>query len=104
LTAALRKGFKERFTINRLGLPGKLRRCLGATNIIDDGRSALRDRVRRVKHWRSGTMASRGTAAAFDAISAEFRRILGHADLWFLKATLDENAEDRPLADRVKAG
>jgi hypothetical protein len=56
------------FTINRLGLPSELRRCLGTTNLIDNGPSALRDRVGRVKHWQSGSMALRWTAVAFDAM------------------------------------
>jgi putative transposase len=103
-SASLREGLEEMFTINRLGLPSKLRRCLGTTNIIDNGHSALRDRVRRVKNWQSGTMALRWTAAAFDAISEKFRRIMGHADLWMLKAALDEKAKDRSLADQAKAG
>ena len=102
--AALREGLEEMFTINRLGLPSKLRRCLGTTNLIDNGHSALRDRVRRVKNWQSGAMAVRWTAAAFDAISAKFRRIMGHADLWMLKAALDEKDKDRSLADQAKAG
>ena len=101
---SLREGLEEMFTINRLGLPSKLRRCLGTTNVIDNGHSALRDRVRRVKNWQGGTMALRWTAAAFDAISAKFRRIMGHADLWMLKAALDENGKDRSLADQAKAG
>jgi transposase-like protein len=103
-SSSLREGLAEMFTINRLGLPSKLRRCLGTTNIIDNGHSALRDRVRRVKHWQSGTMAVRWTAAAFDAISEKFRRIMGHADLWMLKAALDEKDKDRLLADQAKAG
>ena len=36
---SLREGLEEMFTINRLGLPSKLRRCLGPTNMIDDGHS-----------------------------------------------------------------
>jgi putative transposase len=103
-SASLREGLEEMFTINRLGLPSKLRRCLGTTNIIDNGHSALRDRVRRVRHWQSGTMAVRWTAAAFDAISAKFRRLMGHAELWMLKAALDEKDKDRCLADQAKAG
>jgi putative transposase len=103
-SASLREGLEEMFTINRLSLPSKLRRCLGTTNIIDNGHSALRDRVRRVRHWQSGTMAVRWTAAAFDAISEKFRRIMGHADLWMLKAALDEKHRDRSLADQAKAG
>ena len=98
------KGLEEMFTINRLGLPSKLRRCLGTTNIIDNGHSALRDRVRRVKNWQSGSMAVRWTAAAFDAISGKFRRIMGHGDLWMLKAALNDKVKDRSLADQAKAG
>lgn len=103
-SASLREGLEEMFTINRLGLPSKLRRCLGTTNLIDNGHSALRDRVRRVRHWQSGSMAVRWTAAAFDAISEKFRRIMGHADLWMLKAALDERGKDRSLADQSRAG
>jgi transposase-like protein len=44
---SLREVLQELFTINRLGLPSKLRRCLGTTNLIDNGHSAARDRLRR---------------------------------------------------------
>lgn len=77
---------------------------MGTTNLIDNGHSALRDRVHRVRHWQSGSMAVRWTAAAFDAISEKFRRIMGHADLWMLKAALDEKGKDRSLADQARAG
>lgn len=103
-SSSLREGLAEMFTINRLGLPSKLRRCLGTTNIIDNGHSALRDRVRRVKNWQSGTMAVRWTAAAFEAIAKNFRRVMGHTDLWMLKAALDEKGKDHKLADQAKAG
>ncbi len=92
------------FTINRMGIPSKLRSCLGTTNLIDNGHSALRDRVRRVRHWQSGSMALRWTAAVFEAISEKFRRIMGYADLWMLKAALYERDQDRSLADPAKAG
>ena len=98
------KGLEELFTINRLGLPSKLRRCLGTTNLIDNGHSAARDRMRRVKHWQSGAMALRWTAAAFDAASKGFRRIMGHEHLWMLKAALDERDRDRSLAQQAVAG
>jgi transposase-like protein len=101
---SLREGLDEMFTINRLGLPGELRRCLGTTNLIDNGHSALRDRVRRVKNWQSGSMALRWTAVAFDAISQGFRRIMGYRHLWMLKAALDEPSKDRSLVDQAKAG
>ena len=37
---SLREGLDELFTINRLGPPSELRRCLGTTNLIDNGHSA----------------------------------------------------------------
>jgi putative transposase len=102
--ASLREGIEEMFTINRLGLPSKLRRCLGTTNLIDNGHSAARDRMRRVKNWQSGAMALRWTAAAFEAASKGFRRIMGHEHLWMLKAALDEPARDRSLVQQAVAG
>ena len=88
--ASLREGLPELFTINRLGLPPKLRRCLGTTNLIDNSHSAMRQRMQRVKHWSSGQMALRWTAAAFEAVAENFRKIMGHDQLWILKAALDE--------------
>ena len=102
--ASLREGLEEMFTINRLGLPSKLRRCLGTTNLIDNGHSAARDRMRRVKHWQGGAMALRWTAAAFDAASQGFRRIMGHEHLWMLKAALNDPARDRSLVHQAVAG
>jgi hypothetical protein len=61
--ASLREGLGEMSTINRSGLPSLLRRCLGTTNIIDNGHSAARDRMRRVKSWQTGVVAVRWTAA-----------------------------------------
>ena len=37
--ASLREGLAEMFTINRLNLPGSLRRCLGSTNLIESSGS-----------------------------------------------------------------
>jgi transposase-like protein len=101
--ASLREGLAELFTINRLGLPSRLCRCLGTTNLIDNGHSAARDRMHRVKHWQSGSMALRWTAAAFEAASKGFRRIMGYEHLWMLKAALDEPARDRSLAQQAVA-
>jgi transposase-like protein len=102
--ASLLEGLSELFTINRLGLPSTLRRCLGTTNLIDNSHSALRERTRRVKHWTSGIMALRWAAAAFEAASDNFRRIMGHQHLWMLKAALDEQQRDHQLAQELKAG
>jgi putative transposase len=101
---SLREGLDELFTINRLGLPPALRRCLGTTNLIDNSHSAVRERTRRVKHWQSGTMALRWTAAAFSAAEKNFRRIMGCQHLWMLKAALDESRTNQQLAQQMKAG
>lgn len=102
--ASLHEGLDELFTINRLGLPSKLRRCLGTTNLIDNSHSAVRERTRRVKHWQDGAMALRWTAAAFAAAEQNFRRIMGHEHLWMLKAALDEPDRDQHLVEQMKAG
>lgn len=102
--ASLREGLHELFTINRLGLPSSLRRCLGTTNLIDNNHSCIRERTRRVKHWEDGTMALRWTAAAFAAAEKSFRRIMGHQHLWMLKAVLDEATNKHQLAEEMKAG
>ena len=101
--ASLREGLGEMFTINRLGLPSSLRRCLSSTNLIDNSHSALRERTRRVKRWQTGTMALRWAAASLDAASKNFRRIMGHQHLWILKAALDESHADEQLAQEAKA-
>jgi transposase-like protein len=102
--ASLREGLEELFTINRLGLTSSLRRCLGTTNLIDNGHSAARDRMGRVKHWQSGEMALRWTAASLEAASKGFRRIMGYKDLWMLKAVLEERGHDKQLARQAAAG
>jgi transposase-like protein len=101
---SLREGMSELFTINRLGLPSSLRRCLGTTNLIDNSHSAVRERTRRVKHWQDGAMALRWTAASFAASAEHFRRIMGHEHLWMLKAALDEQTRDTQLVQEMKAG
>jgi transposase-like protein len=102
--ASLREGITELFTINRLGLPASLRRCLGSTNLIDNSHSVLRERTHRVKHWQNGTMALRWAAASLEAASKNFNRIMGYQHLWMLTASLDEQAHDQQLAQEMKAG
>jgi transposase-like protein len=91
------------FTINRLGLPGALRRCLGTTNLIDSSHSGVRQRTGRVSNWQDGSMALRWAGAAFEATEKSFRRIMGHEQLWMLKAALDEQERAR-TGQAKKAG
>lgn len=91
---SLREGLGEMFTINRLGLPAKLRRCLGTTNIIENGHSGSRRRSGRVTRWRDGQMVLRWAAASHLSAERNYKRIMGHEQLWQLKAKLDEQDVD----------
>lgn len=88
--ASLLEGLEETFTINRLGLPPKLRRCLATTNIIESPTAGVRLRTRRVTNWRDGQMVLRWAAAAYLDTEKSFRRIIGYQELWTLKAVLHE--------------
>ena len=96
--ASLREGLDESFTVNRLGLPGKLRRCLSSTNVIENPNSGLRRKTGRVSRWRDGEMVLRWTASSLLACEKGFRRIMGHRDLWMLDAALRGEALDRKEA------
>lgn len=101
--ASLREGLREMFTVNRLGLPPELRRCLSSTNLIDSTHSGVRQKTDRVTNWQSGSMVLRWAAAAFMATEKSYRRILGYRKLWILKAHLDA-AKEQEVADERKAG
>ena len=88
--ASLREGLSEMFTINRLGLPPAVRRCLGTTNLIDSTHSGARQKARSVTNWKNGEMALRWAAGAFIETEKSYRKILRYRHLWVLKAHLDE--------------
>ena len=99
--ASLREGLREMFTINRLGLPPRLRKCLGTTNVIDSTHSGVRQKTRRVTHWKNGAMALRWAAASFVETAKSYQRIVGFDQLWMLKAHLDDR---EPVAEVKMAG
>ena len=98
--ASLREGLAEMFTINRLGLPPRLKKCLGSTNVIDSTHSGVRKKTRRVTNWKNGAMALRWAAASFVETEKSYRRIIGYDQLWILKAHLDDL---EPVAEMKKA-
>lgn len=102
--ASVLEGIEEMFTVNRLNLPGSLRRCLCTTNLIDSTDSGVRHRTRRVTNWQSGLMALRWAAAGFVETEKNYRRIMGYQQLWMLKAALDEPLEDEAFATERKCG
>jgi transposase-like protein len=94
---SLLEGLDEMFTINRLGLPKALRRCLGSTNVIESPNSGIRSRTRRVKHWRDHAMVVRWVAASLLDMEKRFKKIMGYQQLWMLDAKL----RDLVAADAV---
>ena len=101
---SLREGLEEMYTINRLGLPGQLRRCLSSTNLIDSTNSGVRRRTRRVTNWQDASMAVRWAAAGFVETEKHYRRIMGYKQLWMLKAFLDEPVVGQQVAKKRRAG
>jgi transposase-like protein len=99
--ASLLEGLEETFTINRLGLPPSLRRCLATTNLIESPHSGVRMRTRRVSRWRSQEMVMYWAASAWSDTEKSFRRIQGYKDLWILKSVLDEDfTKDKFVQER----
>ena len=86
--ASLREGLHETFTVNALGLPPTLTRCLCTTNIIENPNGIVRRTSRRVTRYRDAEMALRWTATGFLEAQKSFRKIQGIKDLWILKAAL----------------
>jgi len=91
--ASLREGLAEMFTVNRMGMPTPLSRCLCSTNVIESCFSGTRNKTRRVTRWQDGSMVLRWAAAGLVATERRFNKIQGHKLLWMLKAYLDEAKE-----------
>ncbi len=99
--ASLREGLEETFTINRLGLPPSLHRCLATTNLIESPQSGVRRRTSNVCRWRGGEMVLRWVAGAYLATEKNFRRIQGYQDLWALAAALGRTKKSASSQEKV---
>ena len=88
--SSLLEGLEECFTINRLGLPPSLMRCLATTNIIESPHAGVRIQTRRVTHWQNGKMVIRWLASALLRTEKRFNKIMGYRDLWTLEAILND--------------
>jgi len=97
---SLLEGLEECFTINRLGVPPSLCRCLATTNIIESPHAGVRIQTRRVTHWQNGKMVIRWLAPAFIRTEKRFNKIMGYRDLWTLEAILNDA---QPAAGQVAA-
>jgi hypothetical protein len=100
------EGLDELFTINAMGLPPKLLRCLATTNIIESTNGGVRQRINRVKNWQDGLMALRWAPAAFEATAANpgAPGIMGHQQLWILQAHLEPSQKEDKVGVAKKVG
>ncbi len=98
--ASLREGVEETFTINRLGLPPSLHRCLGTTNLIESPQSGVRKRTGNVSRWRDGEMVLRWMAGAYLLTEKSFRKVAGHENLWTLAAALGRQKKSVTLEEK----
>lgn len=94
---------EETFTVNALGLPPSLTRCLCTTNIIENPNGIVRRTSRRVTRYRDADMALRWTAAGFIEAQKSFRKIQGVSDLWILETALGRRNSNSGLAEPRKA-
>src|SRR6185369_12020265 len=61
VAGSILEGLDEILTVNRLGVPAKLRRSLACTNSIENMMGTVRRVCRNVKRWRNAAMALRWT-------------------------------------------
>jgi transposase-like protein len=78
---SLREGMEETLTVIRLGIKGKLRRTLESTNPCESMIDCVRTTQRNVKHWSSGEMGLRWTAAGMLEAEKQFRKVIGYTQL-----------------------
>ena len=101
VAASILEGLDEMLTVNRLGLPAKLRRSLACTNSIENMMATVRRVCRNVKRWRNAAMALRWTAAGMMEAAKGFRRLKAYKQLPILRAasslTLPSTSSPRML-------
>ncbi|MBA3561949.1 MAG: IS256 family transposase [Actinobacteria bacterium] len=97
--ASLREGIEETLTLTRLGITGTLKRTLASTNPCESMIECVRRTSRNVKHWRSGEMALRWTAAGMLEAERQFRRIIGYRDLAKLALAAERELHRHPIQE-----
>ena len=75
---SLREGMEETLTVIRLQITGKLRRTLESTNACESMIDTVQTTQRNVKHWSSGEMGLRWTAAGMLEAEKQFRKVIGY--------------------------
>ena len=78
---SLREGMEETLTLMRLGIDGPLAKTLCSTNPCESMIEIVRTTQRNVKHWSSGEMCLRWTAAGMLEAEKQFRKVIGYTQL-----------------------
>jgi putative transposase len=78
---SLREGMEETLTVIKLGIKGRLRRTLESTNPAESMIDTVRTTQRNIKHWSSGEMGLRWTAAGMIEAEKQFRKVIGYTQL-----------------------
>jgi transposase-like protein len=89
--ASLREGLEETLTVTRLGITGKLKVTLQSTNPCESMISTVRVIHRNVKHWSSGEMCLRWTAAGMLEAEIRFRKVQGYRGLANLAVAIERD-------------
>lgn len=100
--SSLREGLEETLTLNRLGIRGQLKRTLESTNPCESMIECVRRTSRNVKHWSSGEMALRWTAAGMLEAERQFRRIIGYRDLAKLAVAIERDLARTTISTPTK--
>jgi transposase-like protein len=102
--SSLREGMAETLTLTRLGVRGKLKKTLASTNPIESMIETVRRTSRNVKHWQSGDMCLRWTAAGVLEAEQQFRKIIGYGDLAKLAIAVERDliAQGAPIHTPTK--
>ena len=91
---------EDTLTVTRIGIEGKLKLTLQSTNPCESMISTVRAIHRNVKHWSSGDMCLRWTAAGMLEAETRFRKVQGYRGL----ANLAVKIEHDQLRHREQAG
>jgi len=98
---SLREGLDETLTLQRLGIDGQLWKTLSSTNPIESMIEIVRRTSRNVKHWSTGDMCLRWTAAGMLEAERQFRKIIGYKHLARLAVAVEADVTAQRAATIV---
>jgi putative transposase len=102
VAASILEGLDEMLTVNRLGLPAKLRRSIACTNSIENMMGTVRRVCRNVKRWRNAGIALRWTAACMLEAAKGFRRLKAHKHLPALRTALTAHQAKHTIKNKLE--